>query len=86
MALGKPSAVSITLAVLMLAVIGYLAYQSTTKEDSQNYTKGAVHNQTTLTVAPVENNYPLAFPRCGRTFSIDPNWLKEQTKLETKKK
>lgn len=85
MALGKPSPVSITLAVVVVGIIVFLTYQSTTKENSQNYTKGAVHNQTTLTISPVENNYPLALPRCGRLFSVDPDWAKQFDKPEDKK-
>ena len=73
MALGKPSSVSIVLSIVVLGLIAYLAWQATKKEDSQNYTKGATHNETTVTLSPTYNAYPLAFPPCGRFFSIDPN-------------
>ena len=66
------------LAIVMgVGIIGYLTWQSTSKTDTTNYAKGSDHieNVSTLTIAPIEHNYPLAFPRCGRTFSVDPNWI-----------
>jgi hypothetical protein len=67
------------LALIGLAAMGvYLVYQAThTNTSNTAYAKGADHVETNLTVAPVENNYPLAFPRCGKTFSIDPNWANQ---------
>jgi len=77
MALGKPSPVSIVLSVIMVGVLGYLTWSATHRSNDQNYTKGAVHNETTVNVAPVEHNYPLALPRCGRFLSIDPSVFKQ---------
>lgn len=75
------------LAVLMgVGIIAYLTWQSTKKTDTTNYAKGADHTETNLTVAPVEHNYPLALPRCGRLFSIDPNWAASLTKEQPKGK
>jgi len=68
----------------LVAIVAYLAWQSTSKEDTQNYSKGATHNQTTVSIAPVEHNYPLSLPRCGRFLSIDPATF--QVKPEVKKK
>lgn len=65
------------LAVLMgVGIIAYLTWQSTKKTDTTNYAKGADHTENVSTLAPVENNYPLSF-RCGRLFSIDPDWAKK---------
>lgn len=58
--------------VLGIGIVCYLAWSATNKSDNQNYTKGATHNETTVTIAPVEHNYPLSLPRCGRFLSVDP--------------
>ena len=68
----------------LVAIVAYLAWQSTSKEDTQNYSKGATHNETTVNIAPVEHNYPLSLPRCGRFLSVDPAAF--QVKPEAKKK
>jgi len=81
MALGKPSPVSIALAIVMVAVIGYLSWQATSKSNDQNYTKGAVHNESSTTISPTEIVYPLAFPRCGTLMTYNP-----ETKQAEKKK
>lgn len=66
---------SLTALIIGIAIIAYLAYQSTSKTDTTNYAKGTTHTESTLTIAPVEHNYPLSLPRCGRMFSVDPNWI-----------
>jgi hypothetical protein len=85
MELGKPSPVSIILSIVMIGVLGYLTWSATQKTDDQNYTKGAVHNQSTVTIAPVEHNYPLALPRCGRFLSIDPAVFQPKPEQKGKK-
>lgn len=86
MALGKPSPVSITLAVVMIGVIGYLAWQATSKTDSQSYTKGATHNETNVTFTPTYNAYPLSVPPlCGKIFSFDKDFLTDTKPKEAKK-
>lgn len=57
--------------ILLLAVIGYLVWQSTNKTDTENYSKGATHNETTTNISPVQNLYPLAFPGCSPFIRID---------------
>ncbi len=65
------------LAIVMgVGIIAYLTWQSTSKTDTTNYAKGSDHTEMTITIAPQDHYYPLAFPRCGRSFSIDSNWLK----------
>lgn len=68
MELGKPSLVSILTAVILLALITYLAWSATKKTDSEMYSKGSSHNE--LTVAPIQNNYPLSIPGCGRFLTV----------------
>jgi hypothetical protein len=70
--------------VLIIAV-AFVFQKATNKTDTENYTKGAVHTENNLTIAPVENNYPLALPRCGRLFSVDPSWAKQFEKKESTK-
>ena len=88
MELGKPSPLSIILSVFLVGIIGYLIYVATTNVDTETstYTKGASHEESSLTISPVENYYPLAFPRCGRTFDIDPTWFKKQEEKKAVKK
>ena len=50
----------------LVAIVAYLAWQSTSKEDTENYGKGSTHTEYSVT----EHNYPLALPRCGQLFTI----------------
>lgn len=52
--------------IALVVVVGYLVYSAVQKEDTENYSKGAVHTEYNIT----ENNNPLAFPRCGQLFTI----------------
>ena len=54
----------------LVAIVGYLAYSATNKTDSESYTKGATHNESTMNVSPVQNNYPLSIPGCGRFLTV----------------
>ena len=71
MELGKPSILSILAWIALVAITVYLIYAATHKTDSENYTKGAQHNEATTTIAPVQNLYPLSFPGCGRFLTIE---------------
>ena len=65
MALGKPSSVSLGLVVVVLGLIGYLAWQSTTKEDTENFKGGkAEYNAFSYF-------YPLSIPGCGPNLKVD---------------
>ena len=67
--MGKPSWVSISAWAALVAVVIYLVFAATHKSDSENYTKGASHSE--MTIAPVQNLYPLSFPGCGRFLTIE---------------
>lgn len=66
MALGKPSPVSIGLSVIMLIVVGYLIWQSTSKTNTQNYDSGSTHTESNVT--PTTHVYPMG---CARMQLID---------------
>jgi heme/copper-type cytochrome/quinol oxidase subunit 2 len=77
MELGKPSFVSIGAWIALIAIVVYLIYAATHKGDTENYTKGATHTESTYTIAPVQNIYPLAIPGCGRFLTVEtPQGLK----------
>jgi len=86
MELGKPSAVSITMAVVLTIVIGYLVYSSTKKTDSENYTKGATHNESSTNISPVANYYPLSIPGCSPFVRVDGDTVKATDKQSKDKK
>ena len=74
MALGKPSPLSIILAVILIGIIGYLIYVATTNVDTstETYAGRASHTETTTTYSPIYNAYPLSVPPlCGSIFKID---------------
>ena len=68
-----------------IGLIAYLAYSATKKTDSENYNKGATHNETTITVSPTYNANPLSFPPCGRIFTIDEGSLIPKNDAKVKK-
>ena len=73
--------------ILLIAMGVYLVYQAThTNTNNTSFAKGSSNTETNITIAPVEHNYPLALPRCGRLFSIDPNWAASLTKEQPKAK
>ncbi len=87
MALAKPSPLSILLAVVVVGYGVYTAWKSTEKTNETSYSKGATHTETTYTVAPVQNLYPLAFPGCSPFIRMDtPGGIKypEAEKKEKK--
>ena len=55
----------------LLAIVGYLTWQSTSKTDQTSYSKGATHTETTYTIAPVQNLYPLSIPGCAPFIRMD---------------
>jgi hypothetical protein len=67
---------SLTAVALCIGIICWLALTATSKTDDTSYAGKATHNESTLTVAPVENNYPFAFPRCGQLFSVNGDMFK----------
>jgi len=62
--------------VALIAIGIYLVYAAThTKVDNENYAKGATHIETTY--APVQQNYPLSIPGCGRFLTVEtPSGMK----------
>lgn len=72
--MGKPSWVSIILSVVMLGVIVWLIYAATHKTDTENYTKGASHSETTL--SPTANYYPFSFGCSPLLKMTDPLGIK----------
>ena len=48
MELGKPSMASIGAWIGLILITGYLVWSSTKKTDTENYTKGATHNESTV--------------------------------------
>jgi len=83
MALGKPSPLSIILAVILVGIIGYLIYVATTNVDTktENYSKGSDKTEINLTISPTENQ----LVRCGRFMDLDPSFLANIKKPEKKK-
>ena len=67
----SPSWWSLTAVVLCIGIIAWLAFTATSKEDSQNYTKGAVHNESTTNFSPTQNIYPLGFAGCAPFLRAD---------------
>jgi hypothetical protein len=68
-----------SLAALLIGIglIAFLAWSATHKTDSELYTKGAQHNEASTTIAPVQHNYPLSIPGCGRFLTIQtPDGIK----------
>lgn len=59
------STAAMAVGVLALVLI-FLVWKSTSKTDTENYQKGATHNETTI--AP--NEYQLV--RCGQLFAWTP--------------
>lgn len=49
--------------VALIIAVGYVFKKATDKTDTDNYDKGAVHNEYTIS----ENNI---LPRCGQMFAI----------------
>lgn len=69
MELGRPSIVSILTALILLALIFWLAWSATKKTDAENYAKGSQHNETTY--APVKYIYPLGIDGCTPIMKVD---------------
>jgi hypothetical protein len=68
--MGKPSWLSVSAWVALVAVVVYLIFAATHKTDSENYAKGASHLETTTTIAPVQNNYPCSIPGCSPFLAL----------------
>ena len=72
MELGKPSLVSYGAWIAIIAIGIYMIYVATHKgNDTENYTKGAAHNETTINISPVANYYPLSIPGCSPFVRLD---------------
>ena len=70
---------SLTALVIGIGLLGYTFYSAMHKTDTENYSKGATHNESTVTVAPVNHAYPL----CCARFEIKPDGT--YTDLDRKK-
>ncbi len=55
----------------LIAIVAYLAWQSTRKTDQTSYSKGATHTEMNYTIAPVQNLYPLSIPGCAPFVRMD---------------
>lgn len=62
---------SMTALVLGIGIIAWLAFTATKKTDSENYSKGATHNESTTNISPVQNIYPLGFSGCTPFLRLD---------------
>jgi hypothetical protein len=69
---------SLTALMLGIGIVGFLTWSAVNKPQSlDNYAKGATHAENTTNIAPVQNNYPLAIPGCGRFLTVEtPTGLK----------
>ena len=80
---------SLTALLIGIGLIVYLAWSATHKTDTENYSRGATHNESTVNITPNQHAYPL----CCAKFIIQPDGsyvdamkkFKDDKKKEVKK-